>query len=211
MEHTGIGVLESIWWRKRNTSVRGLFDLISDLNCGNQHGYHYEMVNCTAAAKETIGRFGRMREIKYAYIATHGDHNNLIFEINDQKLKRSDLRSILHEIKQINGSTLKGLYLGACSIGSKKVADYLFEGDICVNWICGYKEQVDWVKSSAFDMLFFNELINRSEGKTEMQTIQCVSNYIRDNAMGLAIQLGFGIFVRKQKTGGSKNILIDEE
>lgn len=50
--HTNVAVLESTWFQHKNTSVRGLFELIADINCDNPHSYNYEMANSEVALKE---------------------------------------------------------------------------------------------------------------------------------------------------------------
>ena len=58
-KHTNIAVIESNWWRKSNTSVRGLFDLVANIAFDNPNAYHYEMVNTEDALKEVMPRIAR--------------------------------------------------------------------------------------------------------------------------------------------------------
>ncbi len=67
-----LAVVESRWERKRNYSIRSIFDLISDLSYGDTHGYHYEMVNDEHAFKEIVSRLRQTRGIRALYIAAHG-------------------------------------------------------------------------------------------------------------------------------------------
>lgn len=208
MVHTGIAVIESNWQRKSNLSVRGLFDLIANISCDNPNAYHYEIANSEAAIKEAIPRIGSYRECRYLYIAAHGDEKGLSF-LNADRLTRAELRNLLRDIKDTDGSKLRGLCLGSCLFGTDALADFLFREDVGVRWIAGYATQVPWVESSALDLLFFNELIDGVEGETDIQAITRTAKRLLEIAPGLVNELGFGIFVRKRRTGGAKNLLDD--
>lgn len=94
MKHTGIAVIEGTWWRKHNTSIRGLFDLVADIACGNPHGYHYEMANSEAALKEVIPRIASYRECRYLCLSMHGDYDG-IYTLSEERLSRAELRNLL--------------------------------------------------------------------------------------------------------------------
>ena len=64
-----LAVVESRWERKKNYSIRSIFDLISDLSYGDTHGYHYEMVNDERALREIVSRQRQTRGIRALYIA----------------------------------------------------------------------------------------------------------------------------------------------
>ena len=85
------------------------------------------------------------------------------------------------------------------------MANFLFEKDVGIKWLAGYRERVDWIESSALDLLFFNALV--SSGKnTSVQKIEDVAQRLMEAAPGLIKRLGFGIYVRKRGTGGAKDI-----
>ena len=87
--------------------------------------------------------------------------------------------------------------------GTQEVAEHVL-GKTALVWLAGYKE-IDWIASSALDVLFFNKLI--AKRGTELRKIQRVADYLVAIAPGLVRELGFGIYVRKPGTGGSKNLL----
>lgn len=203
-KHTKIAVVESTWWQGRNTSVRGLFELVADINCNNPHSYHYEMANSEAALKEIIPRIGRYKNCKYLYLAMHGNENGLHL-LNEERLSRSELRNLLKKIEAEQGSSLKGIYLGSCLFGTEKLAEFILTEDVGINWIAGYCEEVSWIKSSALDLLFFNELILEDDG-SEIARINRTAEDLLDTASGLVKNLGFGIYTRK-RGGGIKNLL----
>lgn len=202
---TGVAVIESKWAPDSNVSVRGLFDLVSEMATENPHGYHYEMANSEAAIKESIPRIARYRDCKYLCLAMHGNGDGLHL-MNGERLSRTELRNVLIRIKTTRGSKLDGVYLSSCIFGTHQLADFIFQQSASVSWIAGYSEEVDWLDSSALDLLFFNHLV-WSEASTEAEKIKEVAKRITEVAPGLARELGFGIYVRKQGTGGAKNLL----
>ncbi|PBC01450.1 hypothetical protein [Mesorhizobium sp. WSM3860] len=204
MEHTRIAVIESNWWRKSNVSVRGLFDLIANMACENPNAYHYEMANSKAAMKEAIPRIGSYKECSYLYIATHGDWAGLVL-LNGETFSRKALRDALVQIRQTPQSKLRGVHLGSCSFTTDRLAQFLYSADVGLKWIAGYTENVDWIESSALDLLFFNELMAR-EAETEGNVIRRVATKLGEVAPGLLEKLGFKIYVRK-RGGGIANLL----
>ncbi|MEJ8570772.1 hypothetical protein [Microbaculum marinum] len=205
MKHTGLAVIESNWLRKQNISVRGLFDLVANIACENPNAYHYEMANSEAGLKEAIPRIGAYPECRYLCLAMHGDFDGLQ-TLSGQRLSRTELRNLLSQIKDTDRSKLRGLHLGSCLFASERLAAFLFEREIGVHWIAGYSKEVDWLDSSAMDLLFLNELLNHND-MTEIQRIEGTASRLLDIAAGLVRDLGFGIFVRKRRTGGIKNLL----
>ncbi len=205
-EHTKIAVLESKWWNKSNVSARGLFDLVSDMHCETPHGYHYEMVNSEAAAKEAISRVAGYTYCKILCIATHGDENGLRL-YGGGHLSRTELRNAL---KNGGRSTIDGLHLSSCTFGTHKIADYLFNEGVRLTWVAGYSNEVDWLESSALDLLFFNEMLStqRKTNKPRVR-IEKVAERIRKLAPGLARRLGFGVFVRERATGEVVDLLAE--
>lgn len=207
MTHTGIAVLESGWWRKSNVSVRGLFELIANLSTGNPNAYHYEMANSEVAIKEAVPRIATYRECRYLTLAMHGDEQGKTLTLlNGDELTKRELRDLLVEIHRTQGAKLRGLHLGSCYFGTDDLADYLFRSDIGINWIAGYSKEIDFIESSAMDLLFFNELLRWSD-VTEIQRIEQVASRVSEIAPGLVSSLGFGIFTRKRAVGGAKNLL----
>ncbi|MBX9651062.1 MAG: hypothetical protein K2X57_28835 [Xanthobacteraceae bacterium] len=204
MASTGIAVIESNWWRGSNVSVRNLYDLIAEISCKNPNSYHYEMANTEAALKEAIERISSYRDCRYLSLAMHGDGNGL--RPGNENLSRTELRNVLKRIRKKRGAKWNGIYMGTCLFGTHELAEFIFQAEVGIRWIAGYTEAIGWIESSAMDLLFFNELLN-TEG-TETQRIGSVANKLLTLAPGLVQNLGFGIYVRKQRTGGAKNLLV---
>jgi hypothetical protein len=196
-----IAVLESQWWKNRHTSVRGLFSLISDLmNEGAVDKYHYETINSEVAARDAIRRVGAMRGVQYLYLACHGSKEGLQLS-NEDLLTRAKLSHDLAAISQSKACGVTGVHLGACLFGAEETAEFVLDrGNM--KWIAGYDTKVDWMKSSALDMLFFNELsLVSEEGSTPLTRIEFVAEGVRQMAPGLVRELGFHIWVRRRGRG----------
>jgi hypothetical protein len=197
MSDTGIGVVESTWWKKKNTSVRGLLEVIADVTVKNPHGYHYEMANNIDGLKTSIETLASSKDIRYLYIAMHGNEDGIVPH-DGQTLSATVLRNTLVRAKQRRKS-LRGLYLGCCDFGTVEMASKLFEKDISPTWIAGYNAEADWLQSSALDMLFLSMLITplvNEARETERQRIRRVVGMIKAAAPGLVESLGFSVFVR---------------
>lgn len=193
---TRIAVIESRCWKNSNASIRGLFDLIADINFDNPNQYHYEMAMSAGTIKETIPRIAADGGCKYLYIATHGDTGGLHL-YNGEKLSREDLRRLFRSIHEKPGSRITGLHLGSCLFATDELAAFMYERPVGLRWIAGYTEEVSWIESSALDLLFFNELIKYDAG-SDLQNIKDVAERLRTAAAGLIEELGFGIFVRER-------------
>ena len=72
-----IAVLETKWDEHKNTSVRGMFDLLSELKYDHHHGYRYEMFGGQSEFKNAFDRLAEKNGIHYVYIASHGDDDFL--------------------------------------------------------------------------------------------------------------------------------------
>lgn len=206
---TGIAVIESKWWPNSNASVQGLFNTLSDIFCDNHHGYHYETANNHQTLKEVIARVGAMRKCRTLFIACHGDVKGL--DISEKSKQYFTSKKLADAICKVSGSSVDGLYLSCCNFGSEKTAATILGSKAKVNWVAGYREEVDWMSSSAFDMLFFNVLLDKKHRKgkktSDREQIEKVAKTVVEQAEGLISQLGFQIYVKKK--GGGVVDLID--
>lgn len=209
MSDTGIAVIESTWWKKKNTSVRGILEIIADVTVKNPHGYHYEMANNIDGLKKSIETLASSKDIRYLYVAMHGNKDGIVPH-DGETLTATVLRNVLARAKQQRKS-LRGLYLGCCDFGTTEMVSKLFDKDIAPVWIAGYSTEADWLKSSALDMLFLSTLISplrNNVRETERQRIQRVVGMIQSATPGLVDSLGFGVFVRDAETG-ARNLFDD--
>lgn len=225
MGSTKIAVLESRWHNssngiERNTTIKPLFEFLSDLHFGTHHAFEYEMVGTQPALDEALQRLARSRRVTVAYLGMHGGASGLHLH-SGARVSRTHLRNTLRDISAAQGARIRGLYLGSCLFGTEALARYLLGRDISLNWIAGYRESVDFVKSTAMDLLFFNtwlEVKDQKKGYTEIQRLHAVAERLRVEVRGLIrtplengdphCGLGFSIFVRRQGRGGGVQDLL---
>ncbi len=203
-----LAVVESRWERKRNYSVRSIFDLISDLSYGDTHGYHYEMVNDQHAFKEIVSRLRRTRGIRTLYIAAHGVRAGIRGSNGGLIDKRRVLRTLTGPLTEETGS-LDGVHFGACWFLDQRAALNLLrrhgEGEPGLWWVAGYSKVIDWIDSSAVDMFFWQKYLHDDDG-TAIERINRCADEIRRFMPGAHKDLGLEIYVRNAR-GGVKGLL----
>jgi len=189
---TKIAVVEGKWFENKNISVRSLFDLVSDINFDSPHEYHYEMFNNGAALKEIMVRLASTDNIHHIYIAAHGNDGALFGSNENEEISLAKVRNAIKDINDCHGK-LNSIYFGSCSFGnSSNLESLLLNGDIQLRWIAGYTKNVDFVKSSVLDALFWHTYIE-DDSSTPLQKIQRVCKSIRRDASGLIDELGFKV------------------
>jgi len=199
MVHTGLAVAEARWWNNGNDSVRPLFETLAGIVEGNPHSVRYDMFvdesSLTKIIQElTVGDFHSL------YIGSHGNEN-AIGGLGDIEISRAKLRNMLRNSN--SGGSISGLYFGSCLIGTaKNAAFWLTEAPTTgLQWVAGYTESVDWIDSSAIDMIFWSKYLHerktnrsRKKGKkTEIQMMRSASTVFNE--------LGFNIY--HLDTGGA--------
>jgi hypothetical protein len=194
MKNCHLCVIESRWWDRSNTSVRGIFDLLSDLRTGSPHGYDYEMANSRAAFTESITRNMKKESCNYLYIASHGDANELSL-YNDENVTRAVLRNALK--KDHGDRNLCGLYFGSCSFVNQDTANFFYEENITPWWIAGYSKKIDWISSTALDFMVFNKLLSGGDQALDnpVPHIKKVARQLNQECAGLMKKLGFQIYL----------------
>lgn len=203
-----LAVVESRWERKRNYSVRGIFDLISDLSYGDTHGYHYEMVNDRHAFKEIVSRLRRSRGIRALHIAAHGAKSGILGSNGDLIDRSRVLRTISGRLSEETGS-LDGVHFGVCWFLNQRTAYNLLrkhgEGEPGLWWVAGYSKVIDWIDSSAVDMFFWQKYLYDDDG-TAIERIHRCAAAIRKFMPGAHKAFGLEIYVRGPR-GGVKGLL----
>lgn len=212
---TKIAVIESRWNApgngiQRNTTVRPLFDFLSDLHYGNHHSFEYEMVATQPALDEALQRLASSRGVTVAYLAMHGDQDGLHLH-GGGRVSRTHLKNTLRDITLEHGASLSGLYLGSCLFGAKALAEFIFQRDVSLAWVAGYNREVDFISSTALDMLFFHtwlEVRNERPNLSKLARVTEVSRRLKMQVMGLCrtpeenhdpdCGLGFSIYVRRR-------------
>jgi hypothetical protein len=215
-----LAVIESRWWKSGNSSVKGTFDVLSDILTRNPSAYHYEMFNNSGSFGEVFRRIANSR-IRNVYIGAHGTETK-IFGANglaENAVSRTKIRNVLREIRAKRGSALHGIYFGCCLLAQEDTIEFLLEPEanhhVRVRWVAGYGSSVDWIKAAAVDLFFWNTYYRlkrrRKTGQTEMDLISKVAEHLNTFMPGAHKELKLNIFTRKQRVGGIKNLLEEED
>lgn len=184
-----LAVIEGKWFRKQNTSVRGMFDLLSDIHCDSPHHYHYEMFNDGRAFREILVRLSAADGIHNIYVAGHGAEN-AIYGSNGDSISKTIIKNTISEAAG-NAGRLDSLYFGSCLFGNVDVLSELLEAGTRIKWIAGYEKSIDFIDSSSFDWLFWNRYV-RTEG-TALERIYKTVDRLQKDAPGLIQRLGFRV------------------
>ncbi|MBF6036822.1 hypothetical protein H8F23_26530 [Pseudomonas sp. P155] len=198
-------VIESRWWSDGNHSVRPLFEALAGIHYDNPSAFYYDMFS----EKQSLSSGLRMRcrdgQTQVVYLATHGS-DSTIGGASGQVITRTELRNMLtthNKTKQV-----KGLYLGTCLMGNQSLAKFLLEApDTHLDWVAGYKEEVDWIDGSAIDMIFFSKLAeeyrknsSRRKGKkTSRQMAHIAGSELLQLVPGAHSKYGFNIFMHESR------------
>ena len=192
MNDSNIAVIEGKWFKNKNISVRSLFDLISDLYFESPHEYHYEMFNNGDALKEIVLRLASTNNIHHIYFAAHGSKEGILGS-NEEIISTIKLANIIKATNDCRGK-LDSIYFGSCSFGSSKNLEKLLlsaEGEQ-IRWVAGYTKDVDFVKSTALDAIFWHEYLD-DNSTTPLKKIESVCQKLKKQASGLIEELGFKV------------------
>lgn len=196
MKYPNLAVLEGRWFSGKNVSIKGVFDLLSDIHLDTPHGFHYEMFNNGEAFKEIVTRLGARPGIHNLYIASHGD-NGCIYGSNGETINRAVIKNALKEVARTERAVLKGVYFGACHFVDEELTRFLLlDGDVSIKWLAGYEKKIDWISSTAFDWCFWNEFF-KCRDMTDVRQLEETADFIKKNLDGLRKSLSFRLYRRK--------------
>lgn len=191
-----IAVLETKWFEHKNTSVRGMFDLLSDLKYGHHHGYRYEMFGGKSEFARAFDRLAEKNGVHYIYIAAHGDEDGLQGSMkSDISTRAVGVRIAAADDEEARGK-LVGLFFGSCSFGQARNLEALLRKGSKLRWIAGYEKDVDFIDSTALDFMFFHTLLSFREDKlSELGAIKETAKALKFKMPGLIESLGFSLFL----------------
>lgn len=192
-------VLEGKWFPDRHVSIRDLFaPLFSVWAAGNDASYHYEQFTNDAAFRAAIHYAFESDRAKTIYVGAHGNANG-IQGFHDEGISQTKIKNALN---QTDGATKRGLYFGACSFCHDKTAKLILNSCPRVGWIAGYQTEVDWIDSSAIDLLFLRHYSFATPGsgtprpKTVPQRLRYATERLKCDVHPLVKRLGFHVYVR---------------
>jgi hypothetical protein len=197
-----IAVLETKWYEHSNVSIRDMFDLLSNLTYEHPNAYRYEMFGGKAEFKNAFDRLAEKNGIHYLYIAAHGADDGI------QGTMRSDISTtvVSNRISATDDDDtrgrLAGIYFGSCSFGSHKNLERLLKSGNKPRWVAGYNKDVDFVSSTALDLLFFHTHVTHIQSQkkmTELEAIKATASDLKANVGGLMKNLGFSLLMWERR------------
>ncbi len=133
------------------------------------------------------------RRFPILYLAFHGSPRFIHLRKENGREHRFAIDDIFLMLK---GKCLRRIiHFGACSalnFHGNKINKLIRESGAAA--ISGYKEDVDWMDSSVFEALFFNELQNHA---FTTNGLGATRRAVREKARGLCNELGFSLRIKK--------------
>jgi hypothetical protein len=199
--HLGLGVIETRWFDERHHTVRPLFEFLSYALKDRSDAFTYERFVGAKSFREAVRFIMAGGDIGYLYVAAHGDFGK-IEAPNGSGLSPTFLRNTFCEANR-RRAPLKGILFGSCKFGD---ADNLIEllrpakirGEEIKNrlvWAGGYGEEIDYTRSSLFDIYFF-DLFYRTNGGDEIHRVEKTLERLDKTLPGLAENLSLRVVAR---------------
>ena len=208
MAHTGLAVVEARWWTVGNDTVRPLFETLAGIVENNPHSMRYDMFADEFSLTKIIEALASDGNYHSIYIGSHGNEN-AIGGLAGAEISRTKLRNMFRNHNSADG--VKGLYFGSCLIGTAKNAGFWLQEapSTHLQWVAGYTKSVDWIDSSAIDMIFWSKLLherraNRSRKKnkkSELQMVKHASSEMKKLMPTVFNEMGFNVY--HLDTGGA--------
>jgi hypothetical protein len=201
MTHTGLAVVESRWWESGNDSVRPLFETLAGIVENNPHSVRYDMFSEEASLSNVIEDIVADKSYHSIYIGAHGN-DGAICGLGDIEISRTKLRNIFRNCNK--KGRVSGVYFGSCLVGTERNASFwLTEApNTGLQWIGGYTKSVDWIDSSAIDMIFWSKYLherkrNRSRRKgkkNDLQMVKHAAHEMKKLMPTIFSEMGFNIY-----------------
>jgi hypothetical protein len=201
MPHTGLAVIESRWWDTGNDSVRPLFETLAGIIESNPHAVRYDMFAEERSLANTITDISKQREIHSIYIGAHGSDGS-ICGLGDSEVSRTRLRNMFRSSN--TAGRISGLYFGSCLVANPENASFWLLGSPStrLRWVAGYTKNVDWVDSSAVDMIFWSKYLHerrtnksrRNNKKTDTAMIRHAASEMKRLMPTVFTELGFNVY-----------------
>lgn len=136
------------------SSVKGLLDL---MECRRRIGYFHDRVHTVEELDRLLKKWGQRQYRSYniGYLAFHGSPGRV-------HLGRRAV-TLDHLAEVLNGACKgKTLFFGSCAVMEADYEDIEeFRRATGARCVMGYREDVDWFESMAFELLLFDSLTTR--------------------------------------------------
>lgn len=201
--HLGLGVVESRWFDERHHTVRPLFEFLSYALKDRSDAFTYERFVGAVSFRDAVRFIMAGNDIDFLYVAAHGDGGK-IEAPNGSGLSRTFLRNTLVEANR--NRRLKGVLFGSCKFGDEyNLIEVLrpakMRGGEVANrlvWAGGYGEEIDYTRSSLFDITFY-DLFFRTNGCDEITRLEKTLEGLDKSMPGFAENLKLRVVARVRR------------
>ena len=193
----GVFVLETDHWhgQKDRSSVEPMLRLLERLK-GYQVPYQYRTVSTRGELEYALDQYCRpsYKTHPVLYLAFHGhpaaDGEPSGIGLADGPVDLGELGAMME-----GGCASRVIYFGSCSTldtHGNRLNSFLTQTKAIA--VGGYKEEIDWLESTAFDMLFLGAIQWHSLRRRD--SVRRFDEELKSTAPGLYRALGFRLVVR---------------
>jgi len=179
-------VLETPWVTESVKSA-SVWPFISEFaNAMDLYAYH-QIFTDTNSFCHWINVFNKEKNItmpKLLYIAAHGGVGQICGLKN-----RINGSTIIEKLKK--SKTINYVHFGSCLFGNIPNLESLLKKAKHIKMAAGYKKTVDWVDSTAFELMLWQRIATRVDDTKNLKLHTIVKEFVKDEVPGLAISLGF--------------------
>jgi hypothetical protein len=144
-------------WSSNLTTEESVLPLLTFVRGLTGIPYIHRYVDTPEAFKDLVKRWPQKQYEKHSigYFGFHGTEGTIHF--------RHKNKLTLEQVAEALDGRGKGklMYFGSCSVlnvQNERIEDFLRTSRLRA--VCGYRNEVDWFESAAFDLLLFERLIN---------------------------------------------------
>jgi hypothetical protein len=195
--------VETRWFDERHHTVRPLFEFLSFALKDRSDAFTYERFVGAESFREAVKFMMAGGEVGHLYVAAHGDFGKIAAP-DGSALSRTFLRNTLCEATR-GRAPLKGVLFGSCKFGDEHNLIELLRpakirGEELRNrlvWAAGYDQEIDYTKSSLFDIYFFDLFYRTSvNGHGEVGRLEKTLERLDKTMPGLAENLTLRVVAR---------------
>ena len=190
----GVFCLEGPWWGvKDRTSVEPVLRLLETLSDYRVPYLHFDVgtrEEFDFYLKKWVGASFRATH-PILYLAFHGDSGEI--SVGEGRGASVTLDELAERLE--GGCKGRVIHFGSCGTAAahgRELKKFLARTEALA--VCGYREEVGWLESAAFDMLVLGRLQGASF--VQVSSLEKFDRELRSTASGLHKELGFRMWCR---------------
>ena len=178
-------VLESPW-DYDSVKSKSVWPFVSEFANAMCLHAHHQIFTDTKSFCHWINVFNeeKLTAPKFLYVAAHGGVGQICGLKN--KINGNTIIEKLKKSKNINY-----VHFGSCLFGNKPNLELILKKVSHIRMAAGYKESVDWLDSTAFDLMLWKRIAFRVNENKNQKLHSIVSDFVMNEVPGLSENLGF--------------------